>query len=89
MIKAPVRKNAKLRFWLWPVRLIGKFWKSPVSPGLWLVNKFCQNVLDINNDIPWMCILLRGLQVRLQLEKMYGYLSQLVVVVIFRALTAL
>ena len=54
MIKAPVRKNAKLRFWLWPVRLIGKFWKSPVSPGLWLVNKFCQNVLDINNDIPWM-----------------------------------
>lgn len=54
MTKAPVRKNAKLRFWLWPVRLMGKFWKSPVPPGLWLVNKLCQNVLDINNDIPWM-----------------------------------
>ncbi len=54
MIKAPVRKNAKLRFWLWPVRLMGKFWKSPVPPGLWIVNKFFQNVLDINNDIPWM-----------------------------------
>lgn len=49
-----MRKNAKLRFWLWPIRLMGKFWKNPVPPGLWLVNKFCQNVLDINNDIPWM-----------------------------------
>lgn len=54
MITAPVRKNAKLRFWLWPIRLIGKFWKSPVPPGLWIINKFYQNVLDINNDIPWM-----------------------------------
>jgi len=54
MITAPIRKHAKLRFWLWPVRLIGKFWKSPVPPGLWLINKFCQNILDINNDIPWM-----------------------------------
>jgi len=54
MQKSPKRKNAKLRFWLWPVRLMGKFWKSPVPPGLWLVNKFFQNVLDINNDIPWM-----------------------------------
>lgn len=54
MYKAPIRKNAKLRFWLWPVRLMGKFWKSPVAPGLWFANKFFQNVLDINNDIPWM-----------------------------------
>jgi len=54
MNSAPVRKNAKLRFWLWPVRLMGKFWKNPVPPGLWILNKFCQNVLDINNDIPWM-----------------------------------
>jgi acetyltransferase-like isoleucine patch superfamily enzyme len=54
MKKAPVRKNAKLRFWLWPIRLIGKFWRSPVPPGLWLINKFHQNILDINNDIPWM-----------------------------------
>jgi len=54
MITAPIRKNAKLRFWLWPIRLIGKFWKCPVPPGLWLINKFYQNVLDINNDIPWM-----------------------------------
>lgn len=54
MYNAPIRKNAKLRFWLWPVRLMGKFWSSPVSPGLWFANKFFQNVLDINNDIPWM-----------------------------------
>ncbi len=54
MNKAPFRKNAKLRFWLWPIRLIGKFWKNPVPPGLWLINKFYQNVLDVNNDIPWM-----------------------------------
>ena len=52
--KSPIRKNAKLRFWLWPIRLLGKFWKGPVSPGLWLANKFFQNILDINNDIPWM-----------------------------------
>lgn len=25
-----------------------------MPPGLWMINKFCQNVLDINNDIPWM-----------------------------------
>jgi acetyltransferase-like isoleucine patch superfamily enzyme len=54
MQSAPKRKNAKLRFWLWPVRLMNKFWKSPVPPGLWIMNKFCQNVLDINNDVPWM-----------------------------------
>lgn len=54
MIKAPVHKNAKLRFWLWPIRLLGRFWNNPVPPGLWLINKFYQNVLDINNDIPWM-----------------------------------
>ncbi|TFV97408.1 acyltransferase [Algoriphagus kandeliae] len=51
---SPIRKNAKLRPWLWPIRLIGKFWKSPIPPGLWIVNKFFQSVLDINNDIPWM-----------------------------------
>jgi acetyltransferase-like isoleucine patch superfamily enzyme len=54
MIKSPLLKNARFRFWLWPIRLMGKMWKSPVPPGLWLINKFFQSVLDINNDIPWM-----------------------------------
>jgi acetyltransferase-like isoleucine patch superfamily enzyme len=53
-MKSPSRKRAIFRFWLWPIRLISKFWKNPVPPGLWLVNRFYQNVLDINNDIPWM-----------------------------------
>lgn len=50
----PKRKNAKLRIWFWPIRLLNKFWKSPVPPGLWIVNKFYQSILDINNDYPWM-----------------------------------
>lgn len=54
ILQSPQRKNAKLKPLLWPIRLVAKFWKSPVSPGLWFVNKFYQNVLDINNDIPWM-----------------------------------
>jgi acetyltransferase-like isoleucine patch superfamily enzyme len=54
MLRSPIRKNAKLKPWLWPIRFITKFWKSPVPPGIWLVNKFFQNVLDINNDVPWM-----------------------------------
>ena len=54
MITAPVHKNAKLRFWLWPIRVIVKFWKKPVPPGLWIINKFFQNTLDLNNDVPWM-----------------------------------
>ena len=54
MNHSPISKSAKLRFWLWPVRLLEKFWSSPVPPGLWLINKICQRVLDINNDIPWM-----------------------------------
>lgn len=53
-MKSPVRKRAVFRFWLWPIRLISKFWKHPVPPGLWMINKFYQSVLDINNDIPWM-----------------------------------
>jgi acetyltransferase-like isoleucine patch superfamily enzyme len=54
MNSAPKRKNAKLRFWLWPIRFIEKLWKIPVPPGLWLLNKFCQNILDFNCEIPWM-----------------------------------
>jgi acetyltransferase-like isoleucine patch superfamily enzyme len=49
-----VNKKSWFRPWLWPVRFLGKFWKSPVPPGLWLVNIFFQRVLDINNDVPWM-----------------------------------
>ena len=52
--KSPIRKSAKLRIWLWPVRLMSKFWKSPVPPGLWIINKFFQSIFDINNEIPWM-----------------------------------
>lgn len=52
--KSPIRKNAKFRPWLWPIRLIKRKWKHPVPPGLWLINKFYQNILDINNDVPWM-----------------------------------
>ncbi len=52
--KSPIRKNAKLRPWLWPIRLMCKSWRNPVPPGLWIINKFYQNVLDINNDVPWM-----------------------------------
>lgn len=51
---APRRKNARFRPWLWPVRFLAKLWKSPVPPGLWVVNTFFQSVLDINNDVPWM-----------------------------------
>ena len=51
---APIHKKSIRRPWLWPVKLIGKFWLSPVQPGLWLINKFYQSILDINNDIPWM-----------------------------------
>jgi len=54
MKTSPIRKNAKFRFWLWPIRLINKFWKRPIPFGLWFVNKLCQNILDINNDVPWM-----------------------------------
>lgn len=53
-MKAPIRKNAKIRPWLWPVRIVSVFWKSPVPPGLWLTNSFFQGILGVNNDIPWM-----------------------------------
>lgn len=53
-MKAPKRKSAKFRFWLWPIRITARFWKKPIPPGLWFVNKFHQSVLDINNDVPWM-----------------------------------
>ena len=54
MLSSPKYKFAKFRPWLWPVRFLNKFWKNPVSPGLWIINWFFQNVLDINSDIPWM-----------------------------------
>lgn len=52
--KSPYVKKANFRFWLWPIRFLGKFWKSPVPVGLWIVNKFFQNILDFNNEVPWM-----------------------------------
>jgi len=54
MNKSPNVKNAKFRFWLWPIRFLSKFNKSPIPTGLWLINKFFQNILDFNNQIPWM-----------------------------------
>jgi acetyltransferase-like isoleucine patch superfamily enzyme len=51
---APKYKNGRYRPYLWPIRILSKFWKNPVPPGLYLVNTVFQNVLDINNDIPWM-----------------------------------
>ena len=53
-MRSPIGKSAKFNIFLWPVRLMAKFWKSPVPPGLWLINKFFQNILDINNETPWM-----------------------------------
>ncbi len=55
MTKAPVYKYARFRPWLWPVRFLGKLnEKRKIPLGLWIINKFFQSVLDINNDIPWM-----------------------------------
>ena len=36
-------------------RLLWRLWprSKPVPPGLWLLNWFCQHVLEINGNIPW------------------------------------
>jgi len=53
--KAPQYKYARYYPLLWSIRLYSKFVKKrKVPPGLWLINNFFQNVLDINSDIPWM-----------------------------------
>lgn len=54
MKASPLVKSGRYRVWLWPIRLIGRRWNKKIPPGLWLVNKFYQSVLDINNDVPWM-----------------------------------
>jgi acetyltransferase-like isoleucine patch superfamily enzyme len=51
---APVRKETRFKPWLWPIRIIARFWNYPVQPGLWIINKIFQSILDINNNIPWM-----------------------------------
>lgn len=51
---SPIRKETKFRLWLWPIRILTRFWRHPIQPGLWIVNKFFQSILDINNNIPWM-----------------------------------
>lgn len=54
VLKSPSIKKPFFRFWLWPIRFLSKFWKSQVPPGLWLVNKFFQSILDFNYEVPWM-----------------------------------
>jgi acetyltransferase-like isoleucine patch superfamily enzyme len=41
--------------WLWPQKIIQKFWKhcAPIQPAIWLANVFFQRGLGINSDIPW------------------------------------
>ena len=48
------KKNILWRILLLPIRLINKFWKSPIPLGLWLTNTFFQKVLRINGQVPWM-----------------------------------
>jgi acetyltransferase-like isoleucine patch superfamily enzyme len=51
---SPIPKNGITRPWLWPIRILSKIWTFPIPPGLWIINVVVQNLLDINNDIPWM-----------------------------------
>lgn len=53
MQHAPVYKRRLWRPWLWPHKLLAPR-TGPIPPGLWLINTFCQRVLGINNEIPWM-----------------------------------
>jgi carbonic anhydrase/acetyltransferase-like protein (isoleucine patch superfamily) len=47
------RPSARFRPWLWPWRLLERL-TDPIPPGLWLLNAFCQRVLRINAETPWM-----------------------------------
>jgi len=51
---APIRKETRFRIWLWPLRILKRFWNHPIQPGIWIINKFFQSILDINNNVPWM-----------------------------------
>lgn len=53
MQHAPVYKRKLWRPWLWPLKLFAPL-TEPIQPGLWLINSFCQRVLGVNNEIPWM-----------------------------------
>lgn len=53
MQHAPIYKRKLWRFWLWPFKLLA-LRVEPIPPGLWLINTFCQRVLGINDEIPWM-----------------------------------
>jgi acetyltransferase-like isoleucine patch superfamily enzyme len=53
MMKSPVRKRVLYRPWLWPGWLLYKFTR-PIPFGIWLMNFFCQRILGMNGDIPWM-----------------------------------
>jgi carbonic anhydrase/acetyltransferase-like protein (isoleucine patch superfamily) len=47
------RSCAHFRPWLWPWRSLERL-TDPIPPGLWLLNAFCQRVLRINGEAPWM-----------------------------------
>lgn len=50
-----INKKYNLYWFLWiPVKILKRYWKSPVPFGLWLVNSCFQNVLRINREVPWM-----------------------------------
>lgn len=53
MQHAPIHKRKLWRPWLWPLKFLAPR-TEPIAPGLWLMNTFCQRVLGINNEIPWM-----------------------------------
>ncbi len=48
-------KNNSIKHFISRVKsFIGRGWKSPITPGLWIVNNFFQKILRINSEIPWM-----------------------------------
>ena len=53
MQHAPIYKRKLWRLWLWPFKLLA-LGEEQIPPGLWLINTFCQRVLGINDEIPWM-----------------------------------
>jgi acetyltransferase-like isoleucine patch superfamily enzyme len=53
MLKSPVQKRLRYQPWLWPGWFLFKFTR-PIPAGLWMMNFFCQRILGINAEIPWM-----------------------------------
>lgn len=53
-MKSPKRKRSILRPWLWPIRFLGKFSNPTIPISLRIINFIFQNLLDNNNDVPWM-----------------------------------